>query len=247
MKNAKSTSSKNVLIFTAHPDDHLCAAGTLMLLKDKGFRIHEVVATGGEKGVWWVSDEEKKANFNGEHLKEERKKEISEASRIIGIDQTTFLGLPDSEVERSYDLIEKLIGLIRKERPDFIFSMSPDDYHHDHREFGKIVTEAAERASWGNLPELGPQLKTPAVLYIEGIYFGRADVLVDITPYRERIDHLLDVYASQIDVSERRLLESMSLYRGFIRRDRDVIAAEAYELPKEFPIYLNHLMELFKQ
>ncbi len=51
MQNLKN--NKKVILFTAHPDDHLLCAGTLMKLKDKGFQIVEVMATGGEKSVWY--------------------------------------------------------------------------------------------------------------------------------------------------------------------------------------------------
>ena len=238
--------NKKALVFTAHPDDHICAAGTLMFLKDRGFIINEIVATGGEKGVWWTEDGRKKTNFEKQSLQKEREKEISAASKLIGISNTIFLNLPDSEVSRNFELIEKIIGIVRREKPSVVFVMNPSDYHHDHREIGKIATEAIERASWSNQTELGDPMKIPLVLYMEGFYFGKTDIVVDITPYIQRKKAILDVYASQIDPSERKLLESMNTYHAFFRRDRKVLSAEAFELPKEFPVYLNKVIEFFK-
>ena len=39
------TENKTVLIVTPHPDDHVFSAGTLLMLKERGYTIHEIVAT----------------------------------------------------------------------------------------------------------------------------------------------------------------------------------------------------------
>lgn len=234
-----------VLVFTAHPDDHICAAGTLMLLAAHGFSIHEVVATGGEKGVWWSGKQQKRSRFKAQELVRERRRELQRASQLIGIAHTTFLGLPDSEVERNGGLVTRLMGVIRQERPAVVMSMSEDDYHHDHRALSRIVREAADRAAWSHAPEMGDSYKVPVFLQMEGFYVGRPEVVVDITAYRARKEELLDIYASQVDDRERRLLQAMNHYHGFFRRDPAVVSAEGFSLVREFPLFLNHLMTLF--
>ncbi|MCD5401971.1 PIG-L family deacetylase [candidate division NPL-UPA2 bacterium] len=239
-------STKKVLVFSAHPDDHLCCAGTLMFLKDKGFEILEIVATGGEKGPWWVSKIEKKKVFDKKELEKVRKGEISKASRIIDVSQTTFLGLPDSKIIRDLEAIEEIVSIIRKEKPEIVFTHNQKDYHCDHRELSKIVLEALEKASWHYLPEKGEPWRVPIVLLMEGFYFGKAYLVVDITSYLERKNKLIDVYQSQINPRERKLLESMNFYRAFLTRNEKTRAAEAFEIPEEFPIYFNRMIEVFK-
>jgi LmbE family N-acetylglucosaminyl deacetylase len=114
--------NKHIIVFTAHPDDHLCAAGTLMLLREKGFTIHECVATEGEKGIWWDDRGIKKTNVDRKKLAQRRKEEITEASKLVGIGKTTFLGFADSEVTRIYSAVETVLRMVREERPDIVIT-----------------------------------------------------------------------------------------------------------------------------
>jgi LmbE family N-acetylglucosaminyl deacetylase len=155
---------KNILVFSAHPDDHLTCAGTLMLLKEKGFKIHEVVATKGEQGPW----REKEANFEKNELLEKRSKEINEASKLIGIDNTSYFNLPDSKIEKNHETVDKIVEIIRKKRPDFVFTLNSKDYHTDHSEVSKMVTVGVERASWDFMKEKGEPFKVPILLWKGG-------------------------------------------------------------------------------
>lgn len=235
----------NVLVFTAHPDDHLCAAGTLMFLADRGFTIHEVVATGGERGTRLDASGKRSTTAEPTALTAERKHEISQAAEIIGIRGVTFLGLPDSEVIRSYALLERLMATIRRERPVLILTMSSKDEHHDHRAMAGIVAEAAERASWDGYPELGAPFRTPILLAMEGMRRIVPQVTIDITPYRKRKQKAIAAYTSQAGPAEERLLEAMNTYHGFFRREPRTEAAEAFEIPSNFPMHLDTLMDIF--
>ncbi len=233
---------KNIILFTAHPDDHLTCAGTLIFLKEKGFKIHEVVATRGEQGPW----RKKEADFKKKELQEKRSEEISKASEIIGIKSTSYLNLPDSRVEKNHETVDEIIGIIREKRPDFVFTINPKDYHTDHTEVSKMVTIGVERASWDFMKEKGKPFKTPVFLFSEGFYFGKADIIFDITDYTERKKKVANVYDSQINSSEKVLLQSMNSYRGFFCREDNIRQAEAFEIPKNYPINFNKIIDLFK-
>ena len=239
--------NKKVLLFTAHPDDHLICAGTLMWLKDQGFELQEIVATGGEKGPWFEDENIQKVDFDKNELKEVRQAEIGQAAKIIGIDKTTFLGLPDSAVVKTPKLVERLVEIIRQERPVMIFVHNPYDYHSDHIEVSKMVLEAAERAMWTYLPELGKSYKVPIILLAEGFYFGKPHVLVDITDYKKKKEEVVDAYLSQIYPRERALLESINKYRGFFLRDHNKTDAECFEIPDQYPIDFRRLMDIFSK
>ncbi len=233
MKKSKTIKDKRALIFTAHPDDHLLCAGTLMLLKEKGFKITEVVFTGGEQSVWFGSDN---SVIDKEALKSERKKEISKASRIIGIDETIFLGEPDSEVTRSLNLIHRIMAIVREVRPSIIFTLHYNDYHPDHRAVATIVTEAVDRASWSVAPHLGESHRADMLLYTDGEYLCRADFLVDISKFEPKIEKAMDAYGSQMREKHRRLSRSIRAYRGFFKRSN---VAEAFEIGERYPIDLE--------
>lgn len=234
--------NKKIIIFTAHPDDHICCAGTVMYLKDLGFKAVEVVFTGGENSMWLNSSLNNK-KINKEELKNHRKTEILKASKLIGIEKTIFLGLTDGNVARSPEVLEKLVEIIRKERPQIAISLNPNDSHYDHKQVGKITSEAIEMASWQNAKELGKTHRVALFLYMEGTLFGRNDILVDISKYAKKKEKVAIVYSSQITKEEKKMLEAMNVYRGFYK---GAASAEAFEIAEGLSVYFNELFDIFK-
>jgi LmbE family N-acetylglucosaminyl deacetylase len=230
----KNKKERRALLFTAHPDDHLLCAGTLMLLKEKGFKITEVVFTGGEQSVWFGPDN---AKANKEALKQKRKKELSKASRVIGIEETIFLDEPDSEVVRSMNLIHRIMAIVREVKPQIVFALHYADYHPDHRAVSTIATEALDRASWGVAPHLGEAHRADMLLYTDGEYQCRGDFIVDVSRFEKKIEKVMDAYGSQMREKHRRLLRSIHMYRGFFRRG--ATSAEVFEIGERYPINLE--------
>jgi LmbE family N-acetylglucosaminyl deacetylase len=230
--------NKNIILFTAHPDDHLLCAGTLMKLADNGFYIIEVVFTSGEKSVWYG-----KEKFKKEDLKKQRMKEWILARKFIGIKEGIGLGLKDSDFTRDLKTVHLIMKIIRKYKPVLIITHYYQDYHRDHNEISKIVTEAVDRAGWGIAKELGEPYKTPLFLYMDGEYLNRGDILVDVSDYLEKIKKLMDIYSSQMSERMRNLLLSIITYRGFFMRTK---AAESFELGFRSPLKLKGLEEILK-
>jgi LmbE family N-acetylglucosaminyl deacetylase len=230
--------NKNIILFTAHPDDHLLCAGTLMKLADNGFYIIEVVFTSGEKSVWYG-----KEKFKKEDLKKQRMKEWILARKFIGIKEGIGLGLKDSEFTRDLKTIHLVMKIIRKYKPVLVITHYYQDYHRDHNEVSKIVTEAVDRSGWGISKELGEPHKTPLFLYMDGEYLNRGDILVDVSDYLEKIKKLMEIYSSQMSERMRNLLLSIITYRGFFMRTK---AAESFELGFRSPLKLKGLEEILK-
>jgi LmbE family N-acetylglucosaminyl deacetylase len=230
--------NKNIILFTAHPDDHLLCAGTLMKLADNGFYIIEVVFTSGEKSVWYG-----KEKFKKEDLKKQRMKEWLLARKFIGIKEGIGLGLKDSEFTRDLKTVHLVMKIIRKYKPVLVITHYYQDYHRDHNEVSKIVTEAIDRAGWGITKELGEPYKTPLFLYMDGEYLNRGDILVDVSDYLEKIKKLMNIYSSQMSERMRNLLLSIITYRGFFMRTK---AAESFELGFRSPLKLKGLEEILK-
>jgi LmbE family N-acetylglucosaminyl deacetylase len=237
------SNQKTVLLFSAHPDDHVCCSGTLMLLKEKGYELVEIVSTQGEMGTWWEK-KKKKSNFDRRELVQVRQKELSKASRLIGIDKTINLGLPDSRVQKTPEIVEKVLSIIRAEKPRIIITHNPNDYHSDHIETSRFVLEGAQRAGWTCWPEMGESYQTPIFLYMEGFYLGKPHLVVDVTAFQKKKQKLLSVYGSQIYQNERDLLNSINNYRSFALRDLEAHSAEAFELPEHFPLKFSQLLQL---
>jgi LmbE family N-acetylglucosaminyl deacetylase len=230
--------NKNIILFTAHPDDHLLCAGTLMKLADNGFYIIEVVFTSGEKSVWYG-----KEKFKKEDLKKQRMKEWILARKFIGIKEGIGLGLKDSEFTRDLKTVHLIMKIIRKYKPVLVITHYYQDYHRDHNEVSKIVTEAIDRAGWGISKELGEPYKTPLFLYMDGEYLNRGDILVDVSDYLEKIKKLMEIYSSQMSERMKNLLLSIITYRGFFMRTK---AAESFELGFRSPLKLKGLEEILR-
>jgi LmbE family N-acetylglucosaminyl deacetylase len=233
---------KTIILFTAHPDDHLLCAGTLMKLADKGFYIVEVVFTGGEKSVWYGKEKFKKSE-----LKKQRAKEWLLARKLIGIKEGYSLGLEDSNFQRDIKIVYQVIKLIRQYKPYLVITHYYDDYHRDHNEVSKIVTEAVDRAGWGIAKELGELHKTPVFLYMDGEYLNRGDILVDVSEYLSKIEEVMNVYGSQMSERMKNFLKSILTYRGFFLRTQ---AAESFEIGRRYPLKFkdnfDQFLELWK-
>jgi len=235
---------KKLLLFSAHPDDHLTCAGTLMFLKEKGFEIKEIVATKGESGPWWIKKGEQKKSFKKEQLMEKREREINKASAIIGVSETIFLGMEDGRIVRDFNAVETILTIIRKEKPDIVILPQKDDYHCDHREFSKIVLESLEKASWDYDYEKGKPWRVPAVLMWEGFYLKRSDLVFDVSQFATKKQKLIKIYSSQINPREEKLLASIGFYRAFFLRNNKSLLAESFEIPKHFPVDIVYLFNL---
>ena len=234
----KKENEKKLLIFSAHPDDNLSCAGTALFLKDKGFEISEAVFTGGEKSI----------NLSGDKsssLIDIRQKELNKASKILGTKNLYTLGQADSNVTRTPKLLDKVISIIRKEKPTIVICENPNDYHYDHKQVGLIVTEAVERAGWGISPELGEKFRTPVGLYMGSLIENeRSDILVNITKYRDKKVQMAKVYGSQLGSSAFDFDEGMAKYFGYYMR---VKYAESFEIMKNYAVKLNLLMEILSR
>lgn len=142
---------KTVMMFTPHPDDDtFCCAGTLALLAKNRNRIYIVIYTNDDKGS-------RDPEMTSERLARIRKAEEEEASRIVGIPKENILWLQYHDGMLEYantrDLVEQVTGLLRKHRPEVVFSIDPGgDYVRwhktDHRMAAMNTIDAVRAAEW---------------------------------------------------------------------------------------------------
>ncbi|MEM1510445.1 MAG: PIG-L deacetylase family protein [Candidatus Bathyarchaeia archaeon] len=124
---------KTILVIEPHPDDGaIMAGGTVAKMVREGKDVFFVTVTDGERGTM---------NRNiktWDQLREITRKEASDATKILGVKDSFFLGYPNHDVtfELEKELKEKFIRIIRKVKPDIVMTYdpyAPYEPNPDHR------------------------------------------------------------------------------------------------------------------
>lgn len=167
----------NVLAIGAHYDDvEIGCGGSLLRMKDAGYKIHMIVITDSEY-----------YNFDGGLLrsKEQARQEGTSAACTMGVSSIINLGYKAKEVECSFSLIESLNCFIDRIKPNLIFSHWYGDLHKDHYEVARATTIASRH-------------QTNVLLYRSNWYHSNkvfdGRFYVDITDVIERKKDLLRVH-----------------------------------------------------
>jgi len=141
---------KTVMAFCPHPDDDLAAAGTMAKLVKNGNTVYSVLYTTGNKGS-------RDLEMTSERLAQIRRQEDLAANKILGIppENVIWLGYDDGMLEYvpQKELVEKVCRLIRKYRPDAVFSIEPGSpfmrwHKTDHRMSAFITVDGARAAAY---------------------------------------------------------------------------------------------------
>ena len=112
-----------VFAVAAHPDDiEFMMSGTFMLLGEAGWDLHYMNLTNGSCGT---------ATDPADVIIAKRAAEAEAACRFIGAEFHPPL-CNDLEVFHTYDMIAKLISVIRNIRPRIMLVQSPQDYMEEH-------------------------------------------------------------------------------------------------------------------
>lgn len=120
---------KRILFVTAHPDDvDVFFGGTIARLKNDGKEIFVLLVTNGARGS-------KHQNISEAYLAKTRIKEQLQALGIYGIKQGNFktLNYKDGEAEADLRLIEQIVYMIRKFKPDIVCTHNPHSYYSQNR------------------------------------------------------------------------------------------------------------------
>ncbi|RLE48244.1 hypothetical protein DRJ25_00315 [Candidatus Woesearchaeota archaeon] len=126
----------DVLVLCAHNDDQVIGiGGTLLKYAKEGKTFKTIVFSYGEK--------------SHPHLKEDviakiRHKEGVKSDRILGGTGITYFGLKDMTLKKELarkEVKQKVIEIIKKEKPKKIFTHSSIDKHPDHKAVHALVQE----------------------------------------------------------------------------------------------------------
>jgi len=147
---------KNVLGIFAHPDDaEILCAGTLSLLKKAGCSIHIATMALGDKGT---------TTHTREEIARIRNAEARKSAGLIGGTYHS-LGFEDVYILYQRETINRTTTLIRKVRPEIVFTASPTDYMLDHEITSLIVQTACFSAGIKNMEAEGEHFEPIPYLY----------------------------------------------------------------------------------
>ncbi len=143
----------------SHPDDaEMVCAGTLSLLRKKGWEIHIATMAPGDKGT---------AEHSREVISRIRRSEAADAAKVIGA-AYHCLEMEDVYILYDRDSINRTTGLIRMIRPSLVFTASPNDYMIDHEITSKIVETACFASGIKNMEvDISPYEPVPYLYYCD--------------------------------------------------------------------------------
>ena len=227
--------SKNLLIISAHADDELPSAGTIMKLnREFGMVPHQVIFTDSAQGPDFRGDGIVDPHSNSAL----RNHEQSLAAAFLGIKETFPFHKPDFRLEYSPGLSIEVARLIQDLRPNVVIMNGEFDQHPDHIAAHNIGIDAVIRASMDVPSEgLGRKFRVPTVMGAEMMLPDRVHTQVDVTTYMEELAALYSVYQSQMSPRLEDCLRGLGAARGYLLNgsEQNRAVAEGFTLFQRFP------------
>jgi len=190
--------AKTAFAIGAHPDDiEFVMAGTLMLLKDKGYEIHYMNVANGSCGT---------NKFDKETIIAMRREEAINAAKSIGAIFHESL-VNDIEIFYERDTLFKLGAVMREVAPEIVLTHSPYEYMEDHSNTCRLAVTAAFCRGMINFPaDPASQATDQEVTVYHALPHGlqdplcrpvKADIYVDISAKIQKKKDMLSLHKSQ--------------------------------------------------
>jgi LmbE family N-acetylglucosaminyl deacetylase len=223
-----------ILAVGAHPDDlDFGSSGTMIKLAREGHEIYYLICTDGDKGGT-------NNHCTPQELVEVRRREQEEAARMIGVKEVFFLGFHDGELVPDKNLQEKIVRVIRRVRPDRIYSFDPANlrfegfhlYHPDHRAvalavFDAIYPAAKNRLYFPHLIDEGLEPHKVQELFVFGTH--EPTHWTDITDVIEDKARVIGCHKSQFSG------ERAAMMVEYVKtRSRDAASGQPFEHAEAF-------------
>ena len=222
---------RTILLIGAHADDDAMSHGTLAMLQAHGNEIYIVTLTTGNVGT-------QDPDLSRTQLAEIRRQEELAALAELGIPGEHYinLGYDDGllEFEDRKAVVEKLVRLIRKIRPDVLFAFDPGKRYQrwhksDHRTAAYLAADAARAAMWrllfeGQIIQDGlKEYMIPEYMFYDG---AREDenLWVDIGEFVEKRVNSGARYVSQFGPGWKKYKSKLS--EAEVKQMKDSVRAE---------------------
>jgi bacillithiol biosynthesis deacetylase BshB1 len=176
----------DILAVFAHPDDmELSVGGTLLKLKQLGYRTGALDVTRGEMGTRGTV--------------EDREQEARAAAEILCLDVRENLGLRDGHVFCDDDSRAKLVRVLRRLKPSLILTHQIGDPHPDHDHIAQLARESARLASMKRYdPDTGDEkIAVPIVAHNIFSRLVQPSFIVDISGFLEEKMRAIWAHGSQ--------------------------------------------------
>jgi N-acetylglucosamine malate deacetylase 1 len=185
----------DVLAFGPHPDDAEIGCGAMLRkMKQLGYRTGIIDMTTGDMG--WGTPEE-------------RLRESEAAARILQLDVRENLDLGDGRIEDTFENRCKVAGVIRKHRPQIIFSpyyqlpIGRGLGHNDHYKTGQVVANAYNLAHLRKAPVDGEPHQAKAIYFYFLPVGTPPTFIVDVTDFHDDWMAALDAHVTQFHHPDR--------------------------------------------
>ena len=185
---------ERVLAVGAHPDDiEFIAGGTLALMSKKRLKIHIATVCSGNMGSLTLGPQE---------IADVRFKEAAESAKIIDASYET-LGESDLKLVFDNATRSKVVELVRRTRPDIVFTHFPQDYMPDHQITADLVWDACFNAQVPNYftNQAKPAKPTNKIPYL---YYGDGIEGLDRLGSKVDLEFYVDI-SSVIEIKEKML------------------------------------------
>ena len=154
--NKNKSMNKTLLAIFAHPDDaEIVCAGTLLLMRKAGWKVHIATMTPGDKGT---------TEYTKEEIGNMRQREAAESAKLLD-GSYSCLGFEDVYLLYDRESLNRTTSLIRKVKPSVVITASPNDYMVDHEMTSRIVQTACFAAGIKNMDIMEPPLNFIPYLY----------------------------------------------------------------------------------
>ena len=174
----------DLLVISAHPDDaEISAAGTIIKSVEAGKIVALVDLTKGERGTRGSA--------------ELRMVEAQNASRIMGTHFRENLEFADCFFTDTEENKLSVIDVIRKYRPEIVFTNSLRDRHPDHARAAKLVADCCFYAGLPKIETSHAAWRPRSVYHFNQDYYNKPDFVVDISHHMEKKIEALKAFSSQ--------------------------------------------------
>lgn len=179
----------DILCITAHPDDtEIGMGGTVLRHLHLGHRVGIVDLSVGELGT----------RGSGEL----RQQEAAAAARSMGVATRYQLGLPDGFFEVSEASLLEVVRVIRRHRPQIVFTNAIRDRHPDHGRGAELVSRACflsglRRIATEHDGEAQEAWRPKAVYHCIQDHWIDPDIVFDVTDFWEGKMRALACFKSQ--------------------------------------------------
>jgi len=182
--------AKTGLVVSAHSADFAWrAAGAIALHATRGYEMHVVCLSYGERGesekLW------RQKGITLEQVKSARRKEAESAAKVLGIANLEFFDMGDYPMRATDEALYRLVDVYRKVRPAFALTHSlADPYNFDHPLAAHMAQEARIIAQAHGHNPGEPVIGAPPVFLFEPHQTEQCDwkpnVLLDISSVWEK-------------------------------------------------------------